>query len=196
VSAFTPSDTLDDRLGSPDTLRFPEDWTLSTSWQRAQEEADHGGPVNDAERMVWLEDSDEPHRVVWALAGQDLHAECDCASGRFRGWCAHLASCWWRWVRGEIVVIHLDTGREYRTPPSWLDLDGRHDTDLSALSPAELDAYLACDVGDVGVRQWARHTDRSPGTVGNLLSRARRKLGESTAQSVQPAVADGGRVER
>jgi hypothetical protein len=117
---WTPSDALDDRLGRPETLRFPDDWTLTDSWRRAQTEADSGSRINDAERMVWLDESDEPHRVVWALSGNTLRAECDCASAQYRGWCAHLASCWWQWVRGQIVVSHLETGREYQMPPSWL----------------------------------------------------------------------------
>jgi len=173
---WQPSEALDDRLGEPSTLRFPDGWTFSESWQRAQTEADAGGPITDAERMVFLEESESPHRVVFALASQTLRAECECASGRFRGWCAHLASCWWRWVRGEIVVTHLDTGREYRTPPAWLRLDEQGEPDLSDLSPAEMDAYLTCDLAEIGVRRYAEVTDRSPGTVGNLLGRARQKL--------------------
>jgi len=174
---WKPSDALDSRLGEPETLRFPDDWTLSESWQRAQTEVDHGGPINEAERMVYLEGSDSPKRVVFALSGRTLRAACDCASGRFRGFCAHLASCWWRWVRGEIDVHHLDTGRVYSTPPTWLRLDDDGDRDLSALSPAEMDAYLTCEVAAVGAREYARMTDRSPGTVGNLLRRAREKVG-------------------
>jgi hypothetical protein len=170
------SDALDDRLGEPDTLQFPEKWTLSESWQRAQTERDHGGPINEAERMVYLEESDGPHRVTFTLAGQTLRAECVCASGRFRGWCAHLASCWWRWVRGRLDVHHLDTGRVYTTPPAWLRFDAREDTDLSGLTAAELDAYLTCDLGGVGVREYADESGRSPGTVGNLLRRARDTL--------------------
>ncbi len=50
--SWEQSDALNDRLGEPSALRFPEDWTLSESWQRAQTERDRGGPVNDAERMV------------------------------------------------------------------------------------------------------------------------------------------------
>ncbi|NLV08743.1 RNA polymerase subunit sigma-24 [Halomicrobium mukohataei] len=45
------------------------------------------------------------------------------------------------------------------------------------MTPAELDAFLHCDVADAGVRSFARRTDRSPGTVGNLLRSAREKLG-------------------
>jgi DNA-directed RNA polymerase specialized sigma24 family protein len=39
-----------------------------------------------------------------------------------------------------------------------------------------MDAYLACDVADVGPTDYADHTDRAKGTVGNLLSRARQKV--------------------
>jgi len=39
---WTPSETFEDRLGQPDTLVFPDDWTLTESWQRAQKEADQG----------------------------------------------------------------------------------------------------------------------------------------------------------
>ena len=44
------------------------------------------------------------------------------------------------------------------------------------LTDAEADAYLNVDEGGHGMREYARQTDRSPGTVGNLLLRARRKL--------------------
>lgn len=184
---WEPSEALASRLDPPRGLHFPEDWTMSESWQRAQTERDRGGRLgNDAERMVWLENGD-PHRVVFALSGDTLRAECSCDGYRYHGFCAHLASCWWRWVRGRLVVSHLDTGREYRHPPSWLwvsdddlgiEADSRRERDLSGLTPAQLDAYLTCDLGGVGVRAYARATDRSPGTVGNLLTRARENVGE------------------
>ena len=34
------TESLDRRLGEPSQLRFPDEWTLSTSWQRAQTEID------------------------------------------------------------------------------------------------------------------------------------------------------------
>jgi hypothetical protein len=176
--SWQPSDDLPDRLGGPSTLSMPDDWTLSTPWQRAQEERDEGGPINDAERMVYLTGSDEPHRVTFALRGRTLVTECDCAAWTFHDWCSHVAACWWRWSRDRILVSHLDTGRDYPAPPSWLSLDddaGR--TAYDRLTPAELDAYLTCGLGDVGVREYARETDRRPGTVGNLLARAREKTG-------------------
>jgi len=56
--------------------------------------------------------------------------------------------------------------------------DARHDDgpDLSDLTDAEREAYDAVVLGDFGVREYARDTSRSPGTIGNLLSRARDKL--------------------
>ena len=173
--SYQSSEDLPRRVGGPSTLSMPDDWTLSTAWQRAQSEADSGGPINDAERMVVLSDGEGVHRVTWALKGETLLADCDCRGYRYHDWCAHVAALWWQWVRGQIVVTHLDTGREYPTPPAWLSLDGR--TDYDDLTPAELDAYLTCDRGATGVREYADLTGRSPGTVGNLLGRARDSLG-------------------
>ncbi len=174
---WEPSDALDERLTDPERLAFPEDYTHTESWQRAiTERNEHGGPINEAERMVWLEDSDKPKRVLFALIEDDLHAECGCASWQYRDWCAHVAWCWWKWVRGHIIVHHMDTGRDYRHPPAWLQFSGDRDRDVSGLTPAELDAYLTCDLAGVGVTEYADATDRVKGTVGNLLSRARVKV--------------------
>lgn len=57
------------------------------------------------------------------------------------------------------------------------------DTDLSSLSDAEYVAYQAVENEGYGVREYAREAGRSPGTVGNLLRRARRKLGEGDGQA-------------
>ncbi|MFC7140042.1 SWIM zinc finger family protein [Halosimplex aquaticum] len=176
-SNWQPSDDLPDRLGGPPTLSMPDDWTKSTPWRRAQEEADEGGPITDAERMVYLSGSDHPHRVTFALKGRTLLADCDCKAHRFNdGWCSHVASLWWQWTRGRIDVSHLDTGREYPEPPAWLRLDD-DPTAYDHLTPAELDAYLTCDLGEMGNREYADLSDRSAGTIGNLLRRARDSLG-------------------
>jgi hypothetical protein len=180
----TDTEPVDDRLGEPSTLEFPEGWTLSESWERAQTERDEGGPINDAERMVYLEESSKPHRVVFVLDAARLRAECSCKGWQHRQWCAHVASLWWRWCLGEIVVTHRQSGREYQTPPQWLRFGERHDVreeHLEGLTSAELDAYLTCDLGDCGVREYARATSRAPGTVGNLLGRARRKVENGVA---------------
>ncbi|WP_436909963.1 SWIM zinc finger family protein [Halosimplex marinum] len=165
-----------DRIDPGTGLTFPPKWTLSTSWQRAQRETGRGGAVNAAERMVWLSEGDEPHRVTWALTGRTLVADCDCRGYQYREWCAHVARLWWRWCRGRLVVEHVDTGREYRHPPAWLDLDADPD-EFTEMTGAEMDAYLVCEIAGVGVREYADHTDRAPGTVGNLLRRARDKVG-------------------
>lgn len=48
---------------------------------------------------------------------------------------------------------------------------------LSVLTDAEREVYEAVEEGEYGPREYARKTERVPGTVGNLLARARRKLG-------------------
>lgn len=54
---------------------------------------------------------------------------------------------------------------------------------LSALSDAERDAYEAVEIDGYGVREYARRTGRSKGTIGNLLRRARKKLDEQGEQA-------------
>ena len=176
----TTSDSSDqyDRLDQPEHLSFPDNWTLTESWKRAQTERDRGRKIDESERMVWLTESDEPKRVCFVLQEDELRAKCSCAAWQYRGWCAHVAHCWWRWVRGDLTVHHLDTGRKYEHPPSWLDFDRSRDLDLSDLPPGQLDAYLACELGEAGVRDYADYTDRSPGTVGNHLALAREKMEE------------------
>jgi len=53
--------------------------------------------------------------------------------------------------------------------------------DLEPLTDAEREVYEAVEQDGYGTRQYARKTDRSAGTVGNLLRRARRKLGGEAA---------------
>lgn len=47
---------------------------------------------------------------------------------------------------------------------------------FDALTDAEREVYVAVEEGEFGPREYARETDRSPGTVGNLLARAREKI--------------------
>ncbi|WP_436928180.1 sigma factor-like helix-turn-helix DNA-binding protein [Halosimplex amylolyticum] len=51
-----------------------------------------------------------------------------------------------------------------------------YEKDLSALSDAEREVYEAVEQDGYGMREYARKTGRSAGTVGNLLRRARRRL--------------------
>ena len=56
------------------------------------------------------------------------------------------------------------------------------DVDLSRLTEAQRRAYVAVRLNGVGVREHARETERKPGTVGNLLRRAEKRLdGEGSA---------------
>jgi len=178
-SEATPNTATVETTTSP--LTFPDEFDMSGSWKRKAEH-DSGGWVNDAERMVWLENSDEPRRVVFVLSGHVLRAECDCPAHHYDDWCAHVASCWWDWCNRGLAVTHLQTGREYDAPPSWLQVAEWGDArEYEGLSAGELDAYLTCELGECGVREYARKTERSPGTVGNQLRWAREKVGGEQA---------------
>ena len=48
--------------------------------------------------------------------------------------------------------------------------------DLSVLTDAERKVYVAVRLNGVGVRKHARETERSPGTIGNLLYRAEQRF--------------------
>lgn len=116
------------RLGEPDRLRFPSDWTLSTSWRRAQAAPSNVSPRNPAEFEVLMGRKDDEtalsrHRVLFALYEGDLIAECECNGHRFRDWCAHVALLWWKWSRGDLGVTDLDTGRTHLSAPWWLSID-------------------------------------------------------------------------
>jgi DNA-directed RNA polymerase specialized sigma24 family protein len=52
----------------------------------------------------------------------------------------------------------------------------RDERDLSGLTDAEREVFKAVERGEYGVREYARTTGRQPGTVGNLLARARKKI--------------------
>ncbi|MFC7057843.1 RNA polymerase sigma factor [Halovenus salina] len=52
-----------------------------------------------------------------------------------------------------------------------------YEADLSALTDAEREVFQAVEQDGFGVREYARKTGRKPGTVGNLLARARQKVG-------------------
>lgn len=52
-----------------------------------------------------------------------------------------------------------------------------YEVDLSDLTEAEREVFEAVEQDGYGAREYARKTGRSPGTVGNLLSRARGKVG-------------------
>jgi hypothetical protein len=121
---------LERQLGEPSRLSFPEDWTLSSSWQRAQAAPAVVGPVNAAEFDVLLgyvdrDDWGDRHRVLFAIYDGEIRAECDCEAHRWRDWCAHIAHLWWRWSRDDLGVVDLDTDKTHLSPPWWLTVDDR-----------------------------------------------------------------------
>jgi DNA-directed RNA polymerase specialized sigma24 family protein len=59
----------------------------------------------------------------------------------------------------------------------WIEEPLQRCPALDELTPAEAGAFLTVDLFDVGVREYARMTDRSLGTVGTLLRWARDKVG-------------------
>jgi hypothetical protein len=74
---WQPSDDRPQRIGGPPTLSMPDEWTLSTAWQRAHQGQDHGGPITDAERMVRLSDGDSAHRAARAHTRRRVHSDPD-----------------------------------------------------------------------------------------------------------------------
>lgn len=94
---------VQNRVGKPPKFRFPEGCTNSTSWKRAQAAPAECGPANAAEfdLLMGYTDSNDlvHHRVLFALLDGSLRAECPCDGYAYRGFCAHVAYVWWRWVR-------------------------------------------------------------------------------------------------
>jgi hypothetical protein len=80
-----------------------------------------------------------------------------------------MSGSWRRAQAAPAQVNSAENGVE------WHILMGYEDDEHEALTDAEAEAYQACVIGEWGVREYARETDRAPGTVGNLLARARAK---------------------
>ncbi|WP_232703136.1 SWIM zinc finger family protein [Halobacterium wangiae] len=116
---------LDGRLGPPPKLVFPEGWTLSGAWKRAQSAEAYLGPTEGRAHydvLLGRENGDmgDKHRVLFAIQNGALRADCDCKAHQYRDWCAHVAVLWWRWTRGRITVRNLDTDQTHVSPPWWL----------------------------------------------------------------------------
>jgi len=83
---------LDEDDTPPPILCFPEGYTRSESWQRAQCEHDKGGAIGTfgIEPIVWLDNGD-PHRVTFVVSGECLRARAEprgrvLATTRSRTW--------------------------------------------------------------------------------------------------------------
>jgi hypothetical protein len=135
MSIETPTGDMDaarkavaGRFPAPE-FRFPSGWTLSSSWRRAQVARAEVMPSDHpAEWVVMMasEDTDElgdPHRVTFAIVEGTLRAQCNCDGYRYRDFCAHVGRLWWRWVRGRLDVVDLDTERVHPHPPCWLRVE-------------------------------------------------------------------------
>ncbi len=125
-----PGSPLDGYIGEPPKLTFPDGWTLSGAWRRAQTADAHLGPVDAAHFDVLLSrpeavsgDWGSKHRVLFAIQNGALRADCDCKSYLHRGWCAHVATLWWRWTREQIGVTDLDADHVHLSPPWWLSIE-------------------------------------------------------------------------
>jgi hypothetical protein len=120
-------DPLASRIGPPPKLVFPDGWTLSGAWQRAQTADAHLGPVDAAHFDVLLSRENGEwggkHRVLFAIQNGALRAECDCKAWTHRDWCAHVATLWWRWTREQLGVTDLDADRVHLSPPWWLSIE-------------------------------------------------------------------------
>lgn len=66
---------------------------------------------------------------------------------------------------------------DFESDDAGVDLATVDEDDLEQLTEAEREVVEETQLGNTGVREFGRETDRRPGTVGNLLARARRKLG-------------------
>jgi len=118
---------LHQAIPGPEPLAFPDGWSSSGSWHRAQVADGDSSPSGPAEFSVLLErgsgELGDRHRVVFAILEGDVVAECDCSGWEYRRWCAHVARLWWEWCRGEIGVVDLDTGRTWLHPPEWVRVE-------------------------------------------------------------------------
>jgi len=99
---------LQNEITQPPILRFPSDWQLSGSWQRAQEADSVLGSDGPLRFSVMIRrDSGEwgtRHHVLFCIHDGELRSECDCKGWKHRQWCSHVALLWWRWVRQDLGV--------------------------------------------------------------------------------------------
>lgn len=75
MSVEEQREQIANRLGEPDRLQFPDGWTFSSSWRRAQAAPSTVGAVNPAEFDVLLgyvdDDGLAKHRVSFAIYAGD-----------------------------------------------------------------------------------------------------------------------------
>ncbi|MFC7204742.1 hypothetical protein ACFQJC_14575 [Haloferax namakaokahaiae] len=160
------------------------------SWTRADPFKAIIDPISTYGWRVKLPDGDI-HTVALAKQRDRFVGRCDCKGFQFHdGACAHLCT-----IRkadfGDVPDIYGDpvsiSSTEVRDEPPK--------PDLTVLTYAERNAFVACRMGGVGVREYQRECEySSPGTVSNLLRRAEDKLEEQESKPL--VLTDGGHIDR
>lgn len=145
----------------------------STSWERADARQASIEAIGTYGYRVSLPDSDNEHVVAIGKREGLYVGYCECRGFEYNpGPCAHLCALRKADYLGEhgVNVAEVEVSDEPPTP------------DLSVLTDAERNAYVACRIGDTGVREYQRERGySSKGTVSNLLKRAENKLDELRA---------------
>ncbi|WP_256402443.1 SWIM zinc finger family protein [Halorubrum salinum] len=168
--------------------------STDTSWTKAVPYQSDIEVISRLGYRVKSPNGEEWHHVVLAREGDHHVGLCDCKGWEYNdGPCVHLCAVRKAaWSCTELGTKHTDiNGRAIQI------------CDLDAVDPAERrypyltekqrDAYLRCDLGDMGVREYQRKQGySSPGTVSNRLRKAREKVHEHE----QEARADGGTAAR
>lgn len=107
-----------ERIGGVPTVELPENFGVTMSWERAQNEHTSVSRVSRAEWMVQIADGDL-HRVVFALDDGHMIGECDCKGYQHHDWCAHLAALVLAYVRDGVQPADLATPVEEEVDVLW-----------------------------------------------------------------------------
>ena len=159
-----------------------------TSWKKAVPYKSDIEQISRLGYKVRSPNGEEWHHVVLA-AERDHHVGlCDCKGWEYNdGPCVHLCAvrkAAWTGVTPERDI----NGRTIRI--CNLDAVDPAERRYPYLTDKQREAYLRCDLGDMGVREFQRKKGySSPGTVSNRLRVAREKV----AEHEQQLRADGGR---
>lgn len=182
---------LDTEIG--DRLDFgPLAGSDDTSWTKATSESE----IERLSKIGWSvrsPDGEEWHHVVLARRDGAHVGACDCKGFEYnRGPCVHLCAVRKEaWGTANFCRDMVDiNGRVIRL----CDLDDADDAEQRYwyLTDLQREAFLKCDLGEMGVREYQRSKGySSPGTVSNRLNVAREKVHEH-----DDLIADGGTAAR
>lgn len=178
---------VDTQIGEPlnfERLAGSED----TSWKKAVPYQSDIEQISRLGYKVRSPNGEEWHHVVLAAERDNHVGLCDCKGWEYNdGPCVHLCAvrkAAWTGVTPERDI----NGRTIRI--CNLDAVDPAERRYPYLTDKQREAYLRCDLGDMGVREFQRKKGySSPGTVSNRLRVAREKV----AEHEQQLRADGGR---